>query len=204
MGVQLLTLYAPGCRVPALPHVRSHADVASLLEHFLYAPEAATDWVAGLIDSRSRLFTIALLNRTGRSACNLTAANVYRAVLVLGARSVYLAHAHGRPSAPSNLDCLTASRVHAMGHSLGHELSDVLIFRQRRDYLSLRSLGLAVPAWRRALDTGVFDRPTKAMRAHQAKVNPLPSPRHRRDPTRVTRDAVPPRRPKEKPDDPAD
>ena len=179
IGLQPTQVYSTGLRVPALPFIRSHADVAPFLAHFLYAPDSPTDWVAGLIDARSRLFAVALLNRTQRSSCVVAAAEVYRAVLVLGARSVYLAHAHDRGVAPSNVDCHSATKAHAMGYSLGYELADVLVFCAGRDYLSLRTLGLAVPVWRRALETGRPDRPARAMRAHQASVNRRPIPRQR-------------------------
>lgn len=185
VGLRTPVRYAAGICVPRRPRVASHLDAAPLLAPFLGDSAGTPTWVAGLLDSASRLFAVVTSDATGAHA--VSPADVYRAVIVLGARRVYLAHRNStrRRSAQAltaTLDLDAVRRVHALGFGLGRELCDVLVFDGDGGHVSLRELGAGVAQWREALRLGDPGLPTRLLRLRQAGVNRRPMPqasRHR-------------------------
>jgi hypothetical protein len=155
------------------PSVRAHADVAPLLARLFEDPSAGL--LAALVNDNRRLFAVARLDARRQARKAITPSAVYRAVIVSGARAVYLAHRHaGAAPEPSEDDVASAARVYAIGYELGLELCDSLIFGPDGRYISLRERGEGAEDWRRERERHDPDYPRGHMRLHQATVNRRP------------------------------
>jgi hypothetical protein len=155
------------------PSVRSHADVAPLLARLLEDPSAGL--LAALVNDNRRLFAVARLDAHNDACKAITPGAVYRAVIVSGARAVYLAHRHAAAALePSEDDLTSAARVYAMGYELGLELCDSLIFGPDGRCVSLRERGAGAEDWRREREFYSPDYPRAHMHLHQATANRRP------------------------------
>lgn len=152
------------------PVVRSHADVAPLLAHFV----ERGGLVAGLLDRFGHAIAVARIAVRG-GACNVAAQALYRAVIVAGAHALYVAHRHkGAALYVLAEDLASAGRAYDLGFALGLELYDSLIFGADGSYISLRERGEGADDWRRARERNQPDYPRARLRLHQAGANRRP------------------------------
>jgi DNA repair protein RadC len=137
--------------VPGEPptRIRSSADVDALLRPRLAHLEVE-HFVVLALDARHRVLREIWLAKGTVTACPVSAADVYRAVLREPAPAVLVAHNHpsGEP-APSAEDVALTHRLVEAGELLGVRFVDHVVVA-REGYASLVELGLVAPGRRAA------------------------------------------------------
>jgi DNA repair protein RadC len=135
---------------PERPAVRSTADAARILAPRLGRLEHEQVWLIGL-DDASRLLGRRRVAEGGRHGCALTARDVLRVALGLGASSFVLAHNHpGGDPTPSRQDVELTRNVAALGECAGVPLVDHIVVAATT-VVSMAELGLLEPASHPAL-----------------------------------------------------
>lgn len=129
---------------PPPPRIRTSADVDALLRERLAHLEVE-HFVALALDARHRVVRELWIAKGTVTACPVSAADVYRAVLREAAPAVLVAHNHpsGEPE-PSAEDVALTERLVQAGELLGVRLVDHVVLA-REGYASLADLGLLGP-----------------------------------------------------------